>query len=99
MKNIQGTEDNLELFDEDGIRVYAYRKGSDGLFQELTFDSNQNILTYKDSDGLTRAFDKFYLFWCVGFIKRAVEYYWQDWNQEHPDNENDFKLTQQILNK
>ena len=35
----------------------------------------------------------------IEFIKRAVEYYWQDWNQEHPDNENDFKLTQQILNK
>jgi hypothetical protein len=35
----------------------------------------------------------------VEFIKRAVEYYWQDWNQEHPDNENDYKLTQQILSK
>ena len=35
----------------------------------------------------------------VEFIKRAVEYYWQDWNQEHPDNQNDLKLTQQILSK
>ena len=78
MKNIFNTEENLNLFNKNGIKVYEY---------------------FKNSDGLTRAFDKFYLFWCVGFIKRAVEYYWQDWNQEHLDNENDLKLTQQILKK
>ena len=33
------------------------------------------------------------------FIKRAVEHYWLDWNKTHPDNQNDLKLTQQILSK
>jgi hypothetical protein len=120
MKNILGTEVNLDLFNQEGVRVYAYRKGSDGLFQELTFDSNQNILTfknsdgfsyeatydsdnkeltYKNSDGLTRGFDKTYTPEEIEFMNRAVEYYWQDWNAEHPDNQNDFKLTQQILSK
>ena len=120
MKNILGTENNLDLFNEDGVRVYAYRKWSDGYFQELTFDSNQNIITYKDSDGfsyeatydsdnkeltyknsdgLTRGFDKTYNEEEVEFIKRAVHQYWEIWNSQHPDNKNDLKLTQQILNK
>jgi len=120
MKNIQGTEDNLELFNKNGVRVYEYFKYLDGHSEECTYhsngnvltyknssgysyeytrDSNGNIITYKDSDGLTRGFDKTYTPKEVEFIKRAVEYYWQDWNQEHPDNQNDLKLTQQILNK
>jgi len=74
-------------------------KDSDGLSWEYTYDSDGKELTYKDSDGLTRGFDKTYTPKEVEFIKRAVEYYWQDWNAEHPDNQNDFKLTQQILNK
>ena len=141
MKNIQGTEEDLELFNENGVRVYAYRKWLDGLFQERTYnskgkvltyknsngfscectydsqgkilnyknsdgysyeytrDSKGNVLTFKDSNGVRRGFDKTCTLEEVEFIKRAVEYYWQDWSQEHPDNENDFKLTQQILNK
>ena len=162
MKNIFNTEEDLDLFNKNGVRVYAYRKWSDGLFQErtynskgkvltfknssgfsyertyhsngnvltyknsdgysseYTYDSNGNILTfknssgfsyeatynsdnkeltYKDSDGLTRGFDKTYTPEEVEFIKRAVEYYWQDWSQEHPDNKKDLKLTQQILSK
>ena len=141
MKNIQGTEENLNLFNEDGKKVYEYYKNpfgfsceytrysngkiltyknSDGFSCEYTRDSNGNELTYKNSngfssertcdsdnkeltyknsDGLTRGFDKTYTPEEVGYIKRAVEYYWQDWNAEHPDNQNDFKLTQQILNK
>ena len=141
MKNIQGTEENLDLFNQEGVRVYEYFKYLDGYSLEFTRDSNGNILTYKnssghseectydsqgneltykdsdgyryeytrdsqgkeltykDSNGVSRGFDKTYTPEEVEFIKRAVEYYWQDWNQEHPDNENDLKLTQQILSK
>ena len=120
MKNIQGTENKLQLFNQEGVRVYAYRKLSIGFSYERTYDSNGNelthkdstgysyeytrdsngnIITYKNSDGVRRGFYKTYTPEEVEFIKRAVEYYWQDWNQEHPDNENDFKLTQQILKK
>ena len=120
MKNILGTEENLELFNENGVRVYEYYKNSNGFSCECTYhsngnvltykdssgysyeytrDSNGNIITYKDSDGFTRGFDKTYTPEEVEFIKRAVEYYWQDWNKEHPDNEKDWNLTQQILSK
>jgi hypothetical protein len=141
MKNIFNTEENLELFDDNGIKVYEYFKNSDGYSEEFTYDSNGNKLTFKDSrgysyectydsdnkeltfkdsdgysyertydskgneltfkdsNGETRGFDKTYTLEEAEFIKRAVEYYWQDWNQEHPDNENDLKLTQQILSK
>ena len=99
MKNIQGTEDNLELFDENGIRFYEYFKCLDGFSCEYTRDSNGNVLTYKDSTGVSRGFDKTYTLEEAEFIKRAVQQYWDDWNAEHPDNQNDLKLTQQILNK
>ena len=74
-------------------------KNSNGFSYEYTYDSNNNVLTYKNSDGETRGFDKIYTLEEAEFIKRAVEYYWQDWNQEHPDNQNDLKLTEQILSK
>jgi len=141
MKNIQGTEENLELFNENGIKVYEYFKDSDGhsyertydskgkvltskdsngswyectydskgnestykdsngYWYECTYDSNGNELTYKNSNGETRGFDKTYTPKEVEFIKRAVEYYWLDWDKIHPDNQKDLKLTQQILNK
>ena len=141
MKNIQGTENKLGLFNENGIKVYKYFKNSfgyseectydsngnvltfknsnrysyeytrdsngnvltfknsDGFSCEATYDSNNNELTYKDSDGVRRGFDKTYTPEEIEFIKRAVEYYWQDWNKEHPDNEKDWNLTQQILSK
>ena len=51
MKNIQGTEENLELFNENGIKVYKYYKDSNGYSCEYTRDSNGNLLTYKNSDG------------------------------------------------
>ena len=53
MKNIQGTEDNLELFNENGIKVYEYYKNSFGFRCEYTYDSNGKVLTSKDSDGFT----------------------------------------------
>lgn len=51
MKNILGTEENLILFDEHGIKVYEFRKDSDGYSCESTYDSNGNEITFKDSDG------------------------------------------------
>ena len=51
MKNIQGTEENLNLFNENGIIVYSYYKNSYGFIYEYTYDSNGKVLTYKDSDG------------------------------------------------
>jgi len=120
MKNIQGTTENLELFNKDGVRVYSYRKDSNGSWYECTYDSkgnestykdsngywykctydsNGNELTYKNSNGETRGFDKTYTPEEVGYIKRAVHEYWEHWYAEHPDNQNDLKLTQQILNK
>ena len=74
-------------------------KNSDGFSYEATYDSEDKELTYKNSDGMTRGFDKTYTPEEVEFIKRAVEYYWLDWNKTHPDNQKDLKLTQQILSK
>ena len=51
MKNILGTEENLELFNENGIKVYDYFKYTFGYSEEFTYDSNGNELTYKNSDG------------------------------------------------
>lgn len=48
MKNIQGTDKNLELFNDNGVKVYKY---SNGHSNEYTYDSNGNALTYKNSDG------------------------------------------------
>ena len=120
MKNIQGTEENLELFNENGVKVYEYfkyssrficectydsngnkltYKDSDGFSCEYTRDSNGNVLTYKDSYGFTRGFNKTYTPEEVEFIKRAVQQYWEHCFAEYPDNQNDLKLIQQILNK
>ena len=99
MKNILGTEDNLNLFNENGIRVYEYFKNSNGYSYEYTRDSNGNELTFKNSDGVSRGFDKTYTPEEVGYIKRAVHEYWEHWYAEHPENQNDLKLTQQILSK
>ena len=120
MKNIQGTEEDLDLFNKNGVRVYAYRKWSNGFIWERTYDSNGNELTYKNSsgysyeatydsdnkeltyknsDGLTRGFDKTYTPEEIEFMNRAVIDYWKIWTSEHPDNQKDWNLTQQILNK
>jgi len=141
MKNIFNTEENLNLFNENGVKVYEYFKDSNGFSYEYTYDSNGKVLTYKDStgywyectrdsngneltyknsngfssertcdsngneltykdsDGTSRGFDKTYTPEEVGYIKRAVHEYWEHWYAEHPENQNDLKLTQQILNK
>jgi len=53
MKNILGTEENLELFNENGIKVYSYYKNSYGFIYEYIYDSNGNVLTYKNSKGFS----------------------------------------------
>ena len=57
MKNIQGTEEDLKLFNKNGVKVYEYFKDSTGYSHEYTYDSNGNTLTYKDSTGIRREFD------------------------------------------
>ena len=51
MKNIQGENKNLELFNENGVKVYEYYVDSNGFSWERTYDSNGKILTCKDSTG------------------------------------------------
>ena len=51
MKNIQGTEEDLKLFNKNGVKVYEYFKDSTGYSHEYTYDSNGNTLTFKDSTG------------------------------------------------
>ena len=51
MKNILGKDKNLELFNEQGKKVYLYYKDSAGCWRECTYDDNGNALTYKNSDG------------------------------------------------
>ena len=57
MKNILGTEENLNLFNENGIKVYEYFKNLNGFSYECTRDSKGNELTYKNSKGVSRGFD------------------------------------------
>ena len=35
----------------------------------------------------------------MGFIKRCIESHWELWNQTHPDNQEDWNISQGILNK
>jgi YD repeat-containing protein len=51
MKNILGKTESLELFNKDGILLYNFYKGSDAYSYERTYDSNGNVLTFKDSTG------------------------------------------------
>lgn len=56
MKNIQGKEEDLKLFDKDGKLVYEFWEIFDGFWSECTYDSNGNALTYKDSRGCWREY-------------------------------------------
>ena len=51
MKNILGTDNNLELFNKESKIVYRFYKNSIGYSFEYTYDSNGNILTSKESNG------------------------------------------------
>ncbi len=51
MKNILGTDKELELFHKDGDMAYQYNKDSDSYWQEYTYDDKGNVLTYKHSKG------------------------------------------------
>ena len=51
MKNILGKEEDLELFNADGVRVYKFEIHSYGYWFELTYDDNGKTLTSKDSNG------------------------------------------------
>jgi len=49
-KNILGTKENLELFNENGVRVYKYYN-SGVLSSEIIYNSNGQQLTCKRSNG------------------------------------------------
>tara|TARA_R110000824_G_scaffold6061_1_gene27840 strand:+ start:169 stop:489 length:321 start_codon:yes stop_codon:yes gene_type:complete len=49
MKNCYGHDENLEICNTNGNRVYEYYKGCSFAY-EFTYDDYGNILTYKDSD-------------------------------------------------
>jgi len=51
MKNILGTEKDLQLFHTNGEMAYRYNKDSDSYWQEYTYDDKGNVLTYKSSKG------------------------------------------------
>lgn len=53
MKNILGKEENLELFNKKGKRVYAFSNTYPGVSCEWTYDSNGNVLTFKSSCGFS----------------------------------------------
>lgn len=52
MKNIFNKEETLELFNKEGKKVYEFYY-STGYSYEYTYDSNGEILTYKDSNGFS----------------------------------------------
>jgi YD repeat-containing protein len=56
MKNILGTTDNLELFNKEGKQVYEFLKHLNGNWYERTYDSNGNLLTFKNSDAYSYVF-------------------------------------------
>ena len=58
MKNILGKEENLDLFNKNGKKVYEYFKNSDGYSCEYTYDSNGKVLTFKDSDGYSSEYTR-----------------------------------------
>ena len=56
MKNALGKHEDLELFNEQGKKVYEYNTYSSGYWSEHTRDKSGNILTYKDSEGYWREY-------------------------------------------
>jgi hypothetical protein len=51
MKNINGTQEDLVLFNEEGRKIYQFLKDATGLFMESTYGTNGNLLTFKNSNG------------------------------------------------
>jgi hypothetical protein len=56
MKNIQGTEENLNLFNEDGKKVYEYFINESGYCYERIYDSNGNVSSFKNSLGYSEEY-------------------------------------------
>ena len=49
MKNILGKQEELELFNKEGKLIYRFYQRWDKNWCESTYDSNGNLLTFKDS--------------------------------------------------
>ena len=50
--NALGAFENLQLFDSNGNRVYKFNAYSHGDWNKFIYDSNENRLTYENSDGV-----------------------------------------------
>ena len=53
MKNILGKEEDLSLYNKEGKLIYEFNTDSDGFSRELIRDSRGNVLTYKNSNGIS----------------------------------------------
>jgi len=51
MKNIQGKEESLKLFNDKGGLIYGFYETYNGRWIEITFDDKGNELTFKSSTG------------------------------------------------
>jgi len=58
MKNVFGTNDNLELYNKDGKMIYDFSKCPGGFSWDCTYDSNEKMLGYKDSDGYSSEYTR-----------------------------------------
>jgi len=51
MKNVLGKNENLKLYNKEGILIYDYQIEIDGCTHKRTYDERGNVLTYEDSYG------------------------------------------------
>jgi hypothetical protein len=57
MKNALGTQENLKLYNKNGVMVYEFAKNSKGYWFKKTYAEKGNQLTYENSDGRRIGFD------------------------------------------
>jgi len=50
MKNTLGKNEDLKLYNKEGHLIYEYEKHSYRYSWEKTYDKNENILTFQDSN-------------------------------------------------
>ena len=53
MLNIEGTQEDLILFNEAGKKVYQFIKDATGLLKESHYSESGNLLAFKNSNGYT----------------------------------------------
>ena len=58
MVNKYGKKENLTEQNSKGFFIYVFWVAADGFISESTYDEIGNLLTYEDSEGAYRGFDK-----------------------------------------